>query len=74
MSQMRSADMGWASVSIALGLPSTEGRTLTEIADEMEVTKQALSRPTAKFLRMSGLQPAWGLKSREARRAYQQCH
>jgi hypothetical protein len=49
----------------------------TDIAQELGITKQALSRGVAKFLRMSGaiqpsgLEPAFGLKCPEARRHYQ---
>jgi hypothetical protein len=71
MSRIRDARLGWVSVSVALGLTSTRGKTLTQLATEMGITKQALSRPTAKLLRMTGLDPAFGLKSPEARRMYQ---
>lgn len=71
MSRIRDARLGWISVSIALGLTSTRGKTLTQLATEMGISKQALSRPTAQLLRMTGLDPAFGLKSPEARRNYQ---
>jgi hypothetical protein len=74
MSRIRDARLGWVSVSVALGLTSTRGKTLTQLATEMGVSKQALSRPTAKLLRTTGLDPAFGLKSSEARRNYQNCH
>jgi hypothetical protein len=38
----------------------------------MGISKQALSKPTAKLLRVTGLDPAFGLKSSEMRRVYQQ--
>lgn len=74
MSCSRDARLAHVQVSIALGLYSTRGRTVTDIAEELGITKQALSRGVARFLRMSGLDPAFGLKSPEARRAYQKCH
>lgn len=58
-------------VSIAMGLALTSGKSETQIAAEMGLTKQALSRGVAKFLRMSQLSPAFGLKSTAARRTYQ---
>jgi len=74
VSSSRDARLAHIQVSIALGLYSTRGRTETDIAEELGITKQALSRGVAKFLRMSGLSPAFGLKTPEARRAYQKCH
>lgn len=74
VSSSRDARLAHIQISIALGLYSTRGRTETAIADELGITKQALSRGVAKFLRMTGLSPAFGLKSQEARRAYQKCH
>jgi hypothetical protein len=74
VSGSRDARLAHIQVSIALGLYSTRGRTVTDIAEELGITKQALSRGVAKFLRMSRLEPAFGLKSSEARRTYQKCH
>lgn len=62
----------WVQVSIALGLPSTAGQSVTAIAEQIGVTKQALSRGSVKVLRMTGLPPALGLKSEAARQTYQQ--
>jgi len=70
----RDARLASIQVSIALGLYSTQGRTITDISAELGITKQALSRGVVRFLRMSGLSPAFGLKSPEARRTYQKCH
>ena len=72
MSRIRDARLGWVSVSVALGLTSTRGKTLTQLAAEIGITKQPLSKPTAKLLRVTGLDPAFGLKSPEMRRVYQQ--
>jgi hypothetical protein len=74
MSKIEDARMAWTTCAIAMGLPSVSGRSTTAIATEMGVSKQALSRPVTKFLRMSGLSPALGLKSVQARQAYRQCH
>jgi hypothetical protein len=74
VSGARDARLASIQVSIALGLYSTRGRTVTDIAEELGITKQALSRGVAKFLRMSRLEPAFGLKSSEARITYQKCH
>jgi hypothetical protein len=71
MSNRCDAQRGWIEISIALGLASTQGKTLTEIASEHGVTKQALSRPVTTFLRMSQLQSPFGLKSEAARIKYQ---
>jgi hypothetical protein len=72
MSTQRDGVKGWIIVSIVLGYPSTQGRTLTSIADEMGVTKQALSRSCTHFSRMLRLPPALGMKSLQARLRYQQ--
>jgi hypothetical protein len=70
----RDARLASIQVSIALGWPSTRGKTETSIAADLEITKQALSRGVAKFLRMTRIEPAFGLKSNVARRKYQSCH
>jgi hypothetical protein len=70
----RDARLASIQVSIALGWPSTRGKTETSIAAELDITKQALSRGVAKFLRMTRIEPAFGLKSNVARRKYQSCH
>jgi hypothetical protein len=74
VSSARDARLAHIQISIALGLHSTRGRTLSDVAAELGITKQALSRGVAKFLRMSRLEPAFGLKSTEARITYQKCH
>ena len=56
VSSSRDARLAHIQVSIALGLYSTRGRTITDISAELGITKQALSRGVAKFLRMSGLE------------------
>ncbi len=71
VSGARDARLAWIQVSIALGLHSTLGKSETEIAAEMGITKQAISRGTVTFLRITGLSPAFGLKTTAARRTYQ---
>jgi hypothetical protein len=61
----------WIENSLALGLQSTRGLTETQVAEHFGITRQAVSRGVARFPRMSGLPPAFGLKSPEARRGYQ---
>jgi hypothetical protein len=70
----RDARKAFLEISLALGLQSIRGMTETEVAEYLGITRQALSRGVARFLRMSGLPPAFGLKSPEARRGYQDCH
>lgn len=72
MNKRWDAERGWIEISIALGLASTKGRSVTEIAGEMGVTKQAISKGSTTFLRMAGIEPAFGLKSIEARLKYQE--
>jgi hypothetical protein len=60
----------WIAFAIFAGLHSVAGRTLTSIANEMGVTKQALSRDVTLFARVTGLPPAFGLKSAAARHTY----
>jgi hypothetical protein len=74
MSQQKNGVRGWIVVSIVLGYPSTQGRTLTSIAAELGVTKQALSRSCTHFSRMLGIEPVLGMKTIAARIRYQTCH
>lgn len=74
MSTCRDARKTWIAFSISVGLHSTAGRTLTDIAQEMGITKQALSRDVALFGRLTGMEPAFGLKSIQARQTYRACH
>jgi hypothetical protein len=72
MSRVRDARMAWTEIAVALGLDSTKGRSITRVASERGVSKQAISRAVTTFLRMSQLSgsPAWGLKSSQAKQTY----
>jgi len=70
MSKREDAQLGWVEISCALGLASTKGKSVSKIASELKVTKQSISKGSTKFLRMSQLPPALGMKSAEARRTY----
>jgi hypothetical protein len=72
MSRHRDAQLSWVQIATAMGLDSTEGKSVTEIASSLGVTKQAVSKGVTAFLRLSGLPPAYGLKSSEARAIYRQ--
>jgi len=61
------ATLQWA---IALGLPSVRGQDLTGLALQLGVTRQDVSKGVTRFLRMSGLPPAFGLKSDQAKEVY----
>jgi hypothetical protein len=62
----------WLACSLALGLPSTAGRTESAIAIEWGVTRAAVSKDVVAVLALSGLEnhPAWGLKSAHDRETY----
>jgi hypothetical protein len=69
----RNVRLATIQVSIALDLPPTQGKTLTQIANELGVTKQAISRGVTRFLRIARLEPPPGLKSINARIEYRTC-
>jgi hypothetical protein len=62
----------WYSVSLALGLMSTRGRSETSVAVELGVCRAAISKDVVTILRLAHLEdnPAWGLKSAENRETY----
>jgi hypothetical protein len=62
----------WIEVSLAMGLPSSRGKSQVDVAAEYEVTRACISKGVTRFLRMSGLEPSWNCKSSVARRHYQQ--
>ena len=59
MMSAQHARRAWVEVSIALGLQSTRGRTESEVADELGVSRQAVSKDVTRFLRITGLSPAF---------------
>jgi hypothetical protein len=61
----------WLAVSLALGLESTRGRTETAIAEDWGVTRACISKDVTRVLRLTGLEPNWGLKTTENRQTYQ---
>ena len=62
----------WHAVSLALGLSSTRGLTETEVARHWGVSRQCISKDVTVILRVTGLPPAFGLKSQSARIHYQE--
>jgi hypothetical protein len=60
----------WLAVSLALGLESTRGRSETAVAEEWGVTRACISKDVTRVLRLTGLDPAWGLKSADDRQTY----
>jgi len=66
----RRRDLANAQWAVALGLPSVQGHSVTELALQFGVTKQDFSKGVTRFLRMSGLPPAFGLKTDRAKQAY----
>jgi hypothetical protein len=52
--------LAWITVALTFDLTSVRGLSLTEIAGEMGVSPQTLSRSTAKFQELAGLDPATG--------------
>jgi hypothetical protein len=49
------ARLGWVSISIVLRLTSVRGLSNDAIANQLGVTEAAVSRSTAKFMRLVGL-------------------
>jgi hypothetical protein len=74
MSQSVCPRRAWTQISLSLGLYSTYGRTLTQCAKDLKISKSLLSKGTTAFLRLTGLPSSWTLKSTAARMAYQDCH
>jgi hypothetical protein len=60
-------------ICIGLGLPPARGKTVTQIANEYGVSKQAMSRGVTRFLRIARLEPPPWLKSINARIEYRIC-
>jgi hypothetical protein len=60
----------WLAVSLALGLESTQGRTETAVAEEWGVSRACISKDVTRVLRLTGLDPSWGLKTTASRQVY----
>jgi hypothetical protein len=60
----------WIAVSLGLGLGSTRGRSETELALELGITRAAVSKSVIQVLELTGLSPAFGLKSEQDRETY----
>jgi len=58
----------------AAGLFILEGKTVTELAAEHGVTKQALSKRIVAITKSLGLPPSRGMKSEKARESYRKAH
>lgn len=66
--------MAMQQVGIALGLPSALRTSETELALLNHVTRQDFSKGVTKFLRVSQLPPALGIKSDAAKAAFGNSH
>jgi hypothetical protein len=64
----------WLALSLALGLKSTQGKSVTEVSAELRISKQLLSKTIRKFLLASGYDPAFGLKSTAAVETFRRIH
>jgi hypothetical protein len=64
----------WLALSLALGLRSTRGKSVTQVAGELSISKSLLSKTLRKFLFETGYSPAFGLKSEEAVATFRRIH
>lgn len=60
--------------AFAAGLYVLEGKSVTELAKELGVTKQALSKRAVLITQELGLPPSRGMKSEQARESYRKAH
>jgi hypothetical protein len=60
--------------AFAAGLYVLQGKSVTELAKELGVTKQALSKRIVLITQELGLPPSRGMKSVEARESYRKAH
>jgi hypothetical protein len=63
MAAATDARLAWVGISIALRLTSVRRLAVPEIAEQLGVTEAAVSRATAKFARLAGLDSGGGLQS-----------
>ena len=66
--------MAMQQVGIALGLPSALRASETELALLNQVTRQDFSKGVTRFLRVSQLPPALGIKSDAAKASFRNSH
>ncbi len=59
-------------VSLAIGTINCHGRSMTEIAQALDVTRQALSKGAIAFGRENGLPPSSYMKSMESRKIFKE--
>ena len=57
-------------VIFALGHPLTAGRSMTDVARELQCTKACISKIATDFIDGTGLPPSHAMKSEEARNTY----
>jgi hypothetical protein len=60
MSQASNSRLAWIGISLGLGLDSTRGLTVTELARHLECSEQTINASATRFLKLSGLPPADG--------------
>lgn len=69
-SQHRNPKVTLCAFCFAAGLYVNQGMSITELAESLGVTKQALSKRIVKFTEQLGLPPSRGMKSEKARESY----
>ena len=70
MLQGRMSRVTFWQICYGIGLPLTEGRSMSETAKELGVSRAALSKGSQKFRRSQGLPPNPNGKSAEASKSY----
>jgi hypothetical protein len=74
MSAAPNSKIAWTVVSYALGLQSANGQTEKQVARNCGCGHGNFSKKVCEFLRITGLPPAFGLKSDKSKKAYSECH
>jgi hypothetical protein len=59
-------------VAYALGSPSCIGRTMTDTANDLGISKSAMSKGATNFCRSAGIEPSIYMLSRKAQESYRQ--
>jgi hypothetical protein len=70
MDRFKSNTVLWWANAFAYGLPHCEGRTMTEIAAALGVSRATLSKEATEICRRDGLSPSFYMKSEEAQASY----